>query len=206
MWTTQGSLTINSPGKSKHHPISSLQPVFRDNVLSHTINVGEKEHILPSANATPTHANGIQSQLDSYKTQNLSEALNSLRKQTSKNSQVFSSVRNGPNFRTVASTPKNRKMTTSDEFQADTVLARQPASSINFKNFEVKPRLLESKITEDENFMRITDGFRRVFSNDREDQRLVLPISGYGGHRRGDRSQNFFGKPFREIGIQSKRL
>ena len=54
--------------------------------------------------------------------------------------------------------------------------------------------------------MRITDGFRRIFSNDREDQRLVLPISGYGGHRRGDRSQNFFGKPFREIGIQSKRL
>ncbi len=50
------------------------------------------------------------------------------------------------------------------------MLARQPVSTIiNFKQIEVKPRLLETKITEDVNFMRVTDGFKRVFSNDRED-------------------------------------
>ncbi len=35
---------------------------------------------------------------------------------------------------------------------------------------------------------------------------MVIPITGYGGHRRGDRSQNFFGKSFREVSLQSKKL
>ena len=35
---------------------------------------------------------------------------------------------------------------------------------------------------------------------------MVIPIVGYGGHRRGDRSQNYFGKNFRDTTIQSKRL
>jgi hypothetical protein len=80
------------------------------------------------------------------------------------------------------------------------------SATINFKQTEIKPRLLETKITEDENFVKLSDGFRKLFTNDKEDQKIVLPISGYGGHRRGDRSQNFFGRPFREISIQSKRL
>ena len=79
-------------------------------------------------------------------------------------------------------------------------------SAITFKQVDIKPRLLETRIVEDENFLKVSDGFRKLFANDKEDARLVLPISGYGGHRRGDRSQNFFGKPFREISIQSKRL
>lgn len=57
-----------------------------------------------------------------------------------------------------------------------------------------------------EDFMRLSDGFKRVFSNDKKDKKLVLPISGYGGHRRGDKSQNFFGKSFRESSLQSKKL
>ena len=117
-------------------------------------------------------------------------------------------MRNGPtSFRTTANTPKGKRLSVGNDIEGDPTLVRQPVSTIiNFKQLEVKPRLLETKITEDENFMRLTDGFKRVFSNDREDQRMVIPISGYGGHRRGDRSQNFFGKPFREIAIQSKRL
>ena len=35
---------------------------------------------------------------------------------------------------------------------------------------------------------------------------MVLPIAGFGGHRRGDKSQNFFGKSFRESSLQSKKL
>lgn len=57
-----------------------------------------------------------------------------------------------------------------------------------------------------EDFMRLSDGFKRIFSNDKKDKKLVLPISGYGGHRRGDKSQNFFGKSFRESSLQSKKL
>ncbi len=74
------------------------------------------------------------------------------------------------------------------------------------KQVDVKPRLLESGVTEDKNFMKLSDGFRRIFSNEKEDKKIILPIAGYGGHRRGDRCQNFFGKPFRQISIESKRL
>jgi hypothetical protein len=35
---------------------------------------------------------------------------------------------------------------------------------------------------------------------------MIVPVVGYGGHRRGESSQNFFGKSFREISIQSKFL
>ena len=35
---------------------------------------------------------------------------------------------------------------------------------------------------------------------------MVVPVVGYGGHRRGDRAQNYFGKSFRETTIKSKCL
>jgi hypothetical protein len=71
----------------------------------------------------------------------------------------------------------------------------------------VKPKLLESKIRSNSNFFNISDGFKKVFAaQDKADQKLIIPISGYGGHRRGDRSQNFFGKSFRETSLQSKKL
>jgi hypothetical protein len=74
-------------------------------------------------------------------------------------------------------------------------------------NFDVKPKLLESKIRSNTDFFNISDGFKKVFAHgDKKDQKLIIPISGYGGHRRGDRSQNFFGKSFRETSLQSKKL
>lgn len=74
-------------------------------------------------------------------------------------------------------------------------------------NFDVKPKLLETKLRSNSDFFNISDGFKKVFAaSDRKDMKLVLPISGYGGHRRGDRSQNFFGKSFRETSLQSKKL
>lgn len=76
----------------------------------------------------------------------------------------------------------------------------------NVPNSEVKPAILESRISMNEDFFNLSDGFKRIFSNDRKDKKMILPISGYGGHRRGDRSQNFFGKSFRESSLQSKKL
>jgi len=70
----------------------------------------------------------------------------------------------------------------------------------------VKPKLLESKISGNDRFFNLTDGFKRVFTDDLKDQKMVIPVCGYGGHRRGDRSQNFFGKSFRDTAIQSKFL
>lgn len=52
----------------------------------------------------------------------------------------------------------------------------------------------------------MSEGFQRVFSSDKSDQKMVVPVVGYGGHRRGDTSQNFYGKSFRDTTIQSKHL
>lgn len=71
---------------------------------------------------------------------------------------------------------------------------------------EIKPRLLESQVSDSKEFFKLSDGFKHLFGNDKKDKRMIIPIAGYGGHRRGDRCQNFFGKSFRETGIQSKRL
>lgn len=76
----------------------------------------------------------------------------------------------------------------------------------DFNKTFVKPTLIESKVSASESFYRMTDGFQRVFSNDKQDRSMVVPVVGYGGHRRGDRSQNFFGKSFRDTTIQSKYL
>jgi len=53
---------------------------------------------------------------------------------------------------------------------------------------EIKPRVLESRISQNEDFFNLSDGFKRIFSNDRRDRKMIIPIAGYGGHRRGDRS------------------
>lgn len=71
---------------------------------------------------------------------------------------------------------------------------------------DIKPKLLESKVSENQKFFGLSDGFKKIFANDKIDKKMIIPISGYGGHRRGDRSQNFFGKSFRDTAIQSKRL
>lgn len=82
----------------------------------------------------------------------------------------------------------------------------QQPSEVNIKNFEVKPRLLESSLSQRKEFHMLSDGFKQIFAQDQDDEKIVLPISGYGGHRRGDRSQNFFGKSFRDSSLQSKKL
>ena len=75
-----------------------------------------------------------------------------------------------------------------------------------FVEFNVKPKILESKISQREDFFNLSDGFKKIFSKDTKDVKMIIPIAGYGGHRRGDRSQNFFGKSFRESSLQSKKL
>ena len=72
--------------------------------------------------------------------------------------------------------------------------------------FDVKPRILESRVSTKEDFFNLSDGFKKIFAADKKDKNIVIPIAGYGGHRRGDRSQNFFGKSFRESSLQSKKL
>lgn len=78
--------------------------------------------------------------------------------------------------------------------------------SVKPEEAELKPRLLETKVAHTEDFYSMSNGFQRVFSNDNQDKQMKLPISGYSGHQRGDKSQNYYGKSFRDTAIQSKRL
>jgi len=74
----------------------------------------------------------------------------------------------------------------------------------------IKPRLLESGVVP-ESFARLGEGFKRVFiGNDAQKLRVKKPVviatSGYTGHRKGERSENLFGKCFREVSLNSKAI
>jgi hypothetical protein len=71
---------------------------------------------------------------------------------------------------------------------------------------DVKPRLLESKVVNQKGFFNMSNGFQKVFANDKKDRKLSIPIAGYSGHQRGDKSQNYYGRTFRDSAMQSKRL
>ena len=73
-------------------------------------------------------------------------------------------------------------------------------------DFNLKPKILESKLASRDEFFGLSDGFKKIFLRDKQDQKMVVPIAGFGGHRRGDKSQNFFGKSFRDTTVQSKFL
>jgi len=66
---------------------------------------------------------------------------------------------------------------------------------------EIKPRLLESGLAQNKTFLKLSGGFKNVFSSDLKDRKMVIPICGYSGHRRGESAQNFFGKSFRDVSI-----
>ena len=57
-----------------------------------------------------------------------------------------------------------------------------------FTNFNVRPAILETRLSSANDFMQLSDGFKQALISDKKDSKLIIPISGYGGHRRGDRS------------------
>lgn len=81
-----------------------------------------------------------------------------------------------------------------------------PSQDFDVKGTTIKPQLLENQVFNKKEFFSLSDGFQRVFANDKKDTNLVIPISGYKGHKRGDKSQNFFGRSFRDCAIQSRKL
>jgi len=70
----------------------------------------------------------------------------------------------------------------------------------------IKPRLVERKIATNRKFLNMSTGFQKVFTKDKSDQQIIIPIAGYAGHRVGYHSKNIYGKPFRKCSIESKRI
>lgn len=77
---------------------------------------------------------------------------------------------------------------------------------VNPDEAELKPKLLESRVVNQQQFFSLSNGFQKVFANDAKDKKMSIPIAGYSGHQRGDKAQNYFGRTFRDSAIQSKRL
>jgi len=71
---------------------------------------------------------------------------------------------------------------------------------------DYQPRLLESRVSESKEFFNLSDGFKKLFSQTPKQPKFTIPVAGYGGHLRGERSQNYFGKSYRDTAIQAKKL
>ncbi len=67
-----------------------------------------------------------------------------------------------------------------------------------------KKSLMEAKL--EQHSYKNSVEYSKIFPSENEVRSMVIPIAGYAGHRRGDRSQNFFGKPFRETSFQARKL
>lgn len=97
----------------------------------------------------------------------------------------------------------------------------------------LKPSLIESRVAESpDTFNKLGEGFKKLFLDNNASQMvtrgglssqklipppafaayagggspkpIVIPIAGYGGHRKGETSENLFGKCFRDVSIKSK--
>lgn len=81
------------------------------------------------------------------------------------------------------------------------IRSQRNKSTLNAGQLEIKPHVLESKVSINTDFMGLSNGFKKVFTDNKGDRKMVIPIAGYGGHRRGENCANFFGKSFRESSI-----
>jgi hypothetical protein len=67
----------------------------------------------------------------------------------------------------------------------------------------VKPGVLERGLATNTNFFRLSDGFKKVFTDDNGERTLSIPVVGYTGHRKGERAENVFAKNFRETSFEA---
>lgn len=76
---------------------------------------------------------------------------------------------------------------------------------INETDVNIKPTLLETRLAQKDEFAKLSDGFKRAFANDGKDQKeFKIPVVGYTGHRKGEKSENLIGSNFRATTIQTK--
>lgn len=105
-------------------------------------------------------------------------------------------------------------------YQGHMSMYRKPVTKIEHRKdpfFNVnplRPRLKERDVHTAEAFGTMSAGYQIAMSSNkaREDaglpdnQKVQIPIVGYTGHRMGYKSQNFYGKNYRDCAIQSKMV
>lgn len=107
--------------------------------------------------------------------------------------------------RSLSSAPVGKRFDSIKASETNSRFRNTTADGFN-TDVKIKPALLESRVSEKQDFFNLSDGFKKCFGSEKVDRKMVIPVCGYGGHRRGERSQNFFGKNFRDTSLQSKLL
>jgi len=78
----------------------------------------------------------------------------------------------------------------------------------------MRPKLKDRDVRTADEFQTMSAGFQIAMTSNkhREDNKMPdntkvqIPVVGYTGHRMGYKSQNFYGKNFRDCSIQSKMV
>lgn len=97
---------------------------------------------------------------------------------------------------------------------------RKPVTNIEHRKdpfFNVnpmRPRLKDRDVRTAEEYQTLSAGFQIAMTSNkhREDNKMPdntkvqIPVVGYTGHRMGYKSQNFYGKNYRDCAIQSKMV
>ena len=70
---------------------------------------------------------------------------------------------------------------------------------------QIKPRLVESGLAAMPAFHTLSPAFKNMMGNDAQDQKMRLPVVGYAGHRKGEKSENMFAKTYRQTTIMAQQ-
>lgn len=92
-------------------------------------------------------------------------------------------------------------------YQGKQSMYRKPLTGIEHRKdpfFNVnplRPRLQERDIRQNDEFGTLSAGFQIAMNKTGGNQEVKVPVVGYTGHRMGYKSQNFYGKNFRDCSI-----
>ena len=103
-------------------------------------------------------------------------------------------------------------------YQGHKSMYRMPTTQVNhrkdpfFNINPLRPKLNTRDITENEDFKNLSETQKSALNSTKyremlglpDNTEMKLPVVGYTGHRMGYRSQNFYGKNFKDCSIQSK--
>jgi len=78
----------------------------------------------------------------------------------------------------------------------------------------MRPRLKDRDVRNDEAYAALSAGMQiamnsnkqRIVEQKPDNTKVQIPVVGYTGHRMGYKSQNFYGKNFKDCSIQSKMV
>lgn len=105
-------------------------------------------------------------------------------------------------------------------YQGHQSLYRKPVTKIEHRKdpfFNVnplRPRLKDRDVRQTDDFATLSAGMQIAMTSQKareeqglpDNQQVKIPVVGYTGHRMGYRSQNFYGKNYRDCSIQSKMV